>query len=82
MTTVLSICKDVRQCCDWHHGDLRLFFRGTELELDDSYFSLLHPRWSTGSDNVLIECDSIDEFGIFDGPANFLDHPNISQVNR
>jgi hypothetical protein len=56
-----------------------VWFRSTELELDDSYFSLLHPCWSTGSDNdVLIEHDSVDEFGIFNGPADFLDHPNIS----
>jgi hypothetical protein len=79
MTTVLSICKDVRHGVATGMMATYVWFRSTELELNDSNFSLLHPRWSTSSDNdVLIEHDSIDEFGIFDGPSDFLDHPNIS----
>lgn len=54
----------------------------TQLELNETDLGLLDPRWATRrGDNGLIEHDTIDEFGVFNGTANFLHNSNIPEID-
>ena len=53
-----------------------------ELELNNGYFSFLHPcRTSRRGDNILVEYDAINEFGVFDCTPNFFHYPDISEID-
>ena len=52
---------------------------GTELELDKTNFCFLDSCRSASSDNdILVEHNAIDEFGVFYSTANLLDDTDIS----
>jgi hypothetical protein len=51
----------------------------TELELDEANFRFFYSRRAASSnDDVLVEDNTIDEFGVFYRTANLLDDADIS----
>lgn len=54
-------------------------FRGTELELDEANFCFLYScRTASCDDDILVQDNTIDKFGVFYGTANLLDDTDIS----
>lgn len=57
-------------------------FRRAQLELDDSNLGLLNPRGSASrSDDVLVQKDTVHEFGVVDGTADLLDEADVAKVD-
>ena len=80
MTTVLSICgtrQRPSQTDDSLVTNVRLGC--TELELDKANFCFFDScRTASSNDDILVEYNSIDEFGVFYSTANLLDDTDIS----
>ena len=57
-------------------------FRGTKLELNDPNFSFFYACWTSGGhDDILVEDDTVNEFGVLYRSAHFLDNADVSKVN-
>lgn len=53
-----------------------------ELELDNGNFCFLHPCWTSRRvDNILVEYDAVNEFGVFDSAPDSLHNPDISEID-
>mgnify|MGYP006876479403 CR=1 FL=1 len=53
-----------------------------QLELDETYSGLLNSsRSSCVRHDGLVQRQSLDELGVLDGASDFLDNPDISQIN-
>lgn len=80
MTTVLSICG-IRQRPSRTDGRLitNVGLGSTELELDKANFCFFDScRAASSDDDILVEYNPVDEFGVFYSTANLLDDTDIS----
>jgi len=59
-----------------------VWFRSTQLELNESNLGLFHPCWApSGDDNVLVQDDTLHELSVFNGTSNFFHNADVSQVD-
>lgn len=64
------------------NSSTHVWFRCTQLELNQTDFGLFYPRGAPSRDNnVLVEDDTLNEFSVFDGATDLLDNSNISQID-
>ena len=62
--------------------DTNVWFWCTELELDQSNLGLFYPRRpANGCNDILVQDHTLNQLGVFDGSANFLDNTDIAKVN-
>ena len=52
------------------------------MELNETDLGLFHSRRTPGrDDNVLVENNPLDKFGIFDSAADLFNNTNVSQID-
>ena len=59
-----------------------VWFRCTELELDETNLGFLYPRRAAdGRDDVLVEDNAVYELGVLDCAANLLHYSDVTEVD-